>query len=160
MIENEKLKLPQLLLSVFLTVIVGSISGFFTAGEIDTWYATLEKPALNPPNWIFGPVWTFLYILIGVALYFYLVTPSSNSKRMGYQFFAIQLLLNFLWSLFFFKMQSPLLALVDIFLLIADIVVTMFYFGKVRMLAALLMIPYLAWVCFATYLNLGILRLN
>ena len=64
MIENEKLKLPQLLLSVFLTVIVGSISGFFTAGEIDTWYATLEKPALNPPNWIFGPVWTFLYILI------------------------------------------------------------------------------------------------
>lgn len=160
MIENEKLKLPQLLLSVFLTVIVGSISGFFTAGEIDTWYATLEKPALNPPNWIFGPVWTFLYILIGVAFYFYLVTPSAHSKRMGYQFFAIQLLLNFLWSLFFFKMQSPLLALVDIFLLIAAIVVTIFLFGKVRMLAALLMIPYLAWVCFATYLNLGILRLN
>ena len=79
---------------------------------------------------------------------------------MGYQFFAIQLLLNFLWSLFFFKMQSPLLALVDIFLLIAAIVVTIFLFGKVRMLAALLMIPYLAWVCFATYLNLGILRLN
>lgn len=160
MMENEKLRLPQLLLSVFLTVIVGSISGFFTAGEIDTWYAALNKPALNPPNWIFGPVWTFLYILIGVALYFYLVTPANGSKRQGYQFFGIQLLLNFLWSFFFFNLHSPLLALVDIFLLIAAILVTMFYFGKVRMLAASLMIPYLAWVCFATYLNLGILRLN
>jgi tryptophan-rich sensory protein len=150
----------KLVTAIFACVFIGSIGGFFTAGEIDTWYTTLNKPALNPPNWIFGPVWTVLYILMGISLYIYWVAPYSGSKRTGFLVFFIQLGINFLWSLFFFKLHSPLLALVDIMLLIGFILTTMFFFGRVKLRSAWILIPYLAWVCFATYLNLSILQLN
>ncbi|MBK7110207.1 MAG: tryptophan-rich sensory protein [Chitinophagales bacterium] len=154
------MKITRLILCVFLCVIVGSVSGFFTVGEIEGWYATLNKPGLNPPNWIFGPVWTLLYIMMGVALYFFWITKSEKNKRSGYVLFYIQLALNFLWSLFFFKMHNPIIALVDIVLLIITILTTMFLFRKISVNAFYLLIPYLLWVCFATWLNYQIIQLN
>jgi benzodiazapine receptor len=158
--QPTPLNIVKLVASIFVCVFIGSIGGYFTAGEIDTWYSTLIKPELNPPNWIFGPVWTVLYILMGISLYLYWVTPYSGNKRTGFIVFFIQLAVNFLWSMFFFKFHSPLLALVDIMLLIGFILTTIFFFGRVKWSSAWILFPYLAWVCFATYLNLSILQLN
>lgn len=154
------MKISRLIVSIFLCIIVGSISGFFTAGEIDAWYADLIKPALNPPNWVFGPVWTLLYIMMGIALYYYWNTASDVRKRNGYIAFFIQLTLNFFWSFFFFKMHAPAIALIEICILIVAIITTMVYFSKVSANAVLLLVPYLLWVCFATWLNYQIMALN
>lgn len=150
----------KLVLAVAACVLVGSVSGYFTAGEIDTWYATLEKPSFNPPNWIFAPVWTLLYVLMGVAFFYFWTTPSDKSKKQGYLAFVVQLVLNFFWSFFFFKLHAPTLALVEILFLLAAILTTLFLFMRVSGRAAALMLPYLAWVVFATFLNAAIMQLN
>ncbi|HAE14743.1 MAG: tryptophan-rich sensory protein [Chitinophagales bacterium] len=155
-----KLQLWKLVLSVLLCITIGAIGGFFTSGEIDTWYAALEKPPLNPPDWIFAPVWTTLYILMGISLALYWSAEYGNSKRTGFMVFLIQLGLNLLWSLLFFKLHSPLLALIDIVCLIGFILTNMYFFARVSRQSALLLLPYLAWVSFATYLNLSVLQLN
>lgn len=124
----------------------------------------LQKPPLNPPNWVFGPVWTLLYILIGLSLYFFWnekqSPPKIISKKKGLQYFIIQFLLNFIWSLIFFKAHQPLVALIDILALIVFIILTMLQFYKVTAKAAIILLPYLLWVCFATYLNFMIVKLN
>ncbi len=150
----------KLLLSIFICVGIGSLSGFFTGGEIDTWYALQNKPDINPPNWLFAPVWTFLYILMGLSLYFFWNQKSIHKKTNGFIFFFIQLALNFIWSLLFFKLHSPLSAFIDIIFLILTIAVTMYFFFRVSSKSSFLLIPYLVWVCFATYLNFMIMTLN
>ena len=143
------------------TVAIGSLSGLATANSIDTWYATLEKPFFNPPNWIFGPVWTLLYILMGVAAgLVWSSTAEATVKRRALAAYILQLGLNALWSILFFGLRSPQLALTEIVLLWIAIVWCMRLFEPIQRTAAYLLVPYLLWVSFASVLNGAILWLN
>jgi tryptophan-rich sensory protein len=150
----------KLLYSLVITVGVGAIAGFATASNIDGWYATLSKPWFNPPNWIFGPAWTLLYILMGIALFLIWKQPASLYKSNSLWLFFIQLLLNFLWSFLFFYFHKIGLAFVDIVALLLFIILTIFSFSRLSKKAAWLMVPYVCWVSFATILNGAIYHLN
>ncbi len=146
------------LLGCELAGIIGSI---FTVEAIPTWYATLVKPALNPPSWVFGPVWTMLYALMGIAVF--LVWKQGwrrNEVKMALGLFGAQLATNALWSILFFRMQNPFYALIDILVLWMLILATSIAFYRISKPAAYLLIPYLGWVSFATYLNYMIYALN
>ena len=139
----------------------GLIGSFFTVNSISNWYTTLTKPSFNPPNYIFGPVWTFLYILMGIALgKIWSSDISGKEKNKAIIVFGSQLVVNGIWSIFFFGMQNPLLAFSDIIILIILIVCTIKLFKPINRMAAWLLYPYLAWVSFATVLNLSIIILN
>jgi tryptophan-rich sensory protein len=141
-----------------LTLGVGAVSGIATAHSIDGWYATLAKPSFNPPNAIFGPVWTTLYVLMGIAAWRVWRLVGLNSKEM-LPFFA-QLALNFAWSFIFFEAHAIALALAEIVVLLALIVATTIAFWRIDRFAGLLFVPYIAWVSFATALNFAIWQLN
>lgn len=158
MIEAGPMKLKLLVFSLALPLMIGAIGSFFTIESIPTWYATLNKPGFSPPNYIFGPVWTILYILMGVSLYLVLSSKKKNKKAV--QLFFIQLFLNLVWSLVFFKIQHPVAGLIDIILLWIAILMTIKEFLKIKKEAAYLLYPYLAWVTFAAILNLAIVLLN
>lgn len=149
-----------LIICVLGTMIIGSISGIANAGTIDTWYANLIKPSFNPPNWIFGPVWTLLYLLMGVGLYLIYTSPSSAARTQALRLFMLQLLLNFAWSFLFFYFKSPLLAFIEIILLWITIILMIRAFLQVYPGAGWLQLPYLAWVSFASVLNFSIWYLN
>lgn len=146
--------LPKLIFSIGLCLGAGILGSFFTISSIPTWYTTLNKPLLSPPNWVFAPVWTTLYILMGISLY--LVWRKTHVPSV----FWVQLILNATWSIVFFGLKSPILALVDIVVLWLAIFLTIKSFYKINKLAGNLLIPYLAWVSFATILNLSIVILN
>lgn len=144
---------------VLVSLAAGFFGSFFTMDQITTWYATLTKPSWTPPNWVFGPVWTTLYVLMGVAAYL-----VSRSKKLGktlvlWLFFA-HLIVNALWSIVFFGLHELELALGIIVLLWALIVLLMRLYWRYSRVATYLMIPYLLWVSYATTLNLGIIFLN
>lgn len=149
--------------TVILTCLaVGYISSIVTRENIPTWYADLNKPFFNPPNWIFAPVWTILYIMMGVAggmIWNRMETDEENVKK-AFKFFILQLALNALWSYLFFGLQNPLLALIEIILLWLLIFETYNQFKKIDKVAGMLLVPYLAWVSFATVLNGSIWWLN
>lgn len=149
---------PKLILSIVLCLLAGIIGSIFTTSAIPTWYAALQKPAFSPPNWIFGPVWTMLYILMGIALY--IVWNNKKKSKTGLTFFGIQLALNALWSIIFFGLKSPAYAFVNIVLLWISILLTIIYFYKTSKTAAYLLIPYILWVSFAAVLNFYIMMLN
>ncbi len=162
---NLRLKLvsktSKLITSILVCEAVGLAATPFTVAAIPTWFATLNKPSFSPPNWIFGPVWTILYAMMGVAAFFIWIKGLNNKKvKTALAYFGIQLLFNFSWSLLFFGLRSPLLALVDIVLLWIFILITIMKFYRLSKPAAYLLIPYLLWVTFATLLNYSILRLN
>jgi benzodiazapine receptor len=140
----------------------GALGSVFTVKSLDVWYASLVKPSFNPPGWVFGPVWTALYILMGIAAW--LVWRSGSLAeppvRNALLLFLVQLSLNALWSFLFFGLRSPLLALADILALLAAILATIAAFRPISPMAARLMVPYLAWVSFATVLNAAIWKLN
>ncbi|MBI3103308.1 tryptophan-rich sensory protein [Candidatus Daviesbacteria bacterium] len=146
--------IPKLLLSIGICLGAGIIGSFFTVSAIPDWYAALNKPFFSPPNWIFGHVWTILYILMGISLY--LVWTKKSIPTV----FWIQLILNAIWSMIFFGMKNPMLAFVNIIALWVAIVLTIKAFSKINKLASRLLWPYLAWVSFATFLNLAIVFLN
>ncbi|MBI1344506.1 MAG: tryptophan-rich sensory protein [Terrimonas sp.] len=151
----------KLVVSILLPVAVGAISGLFTTSEIPGWYQTIQKPSWNPPNWIFGPVWTTLYLLMGIAQY--LVWKSNISapqKNMALLFFAIQLLLNFFWSFIFFKEHQLGWAFAEIIAMWVFILLTIFAFARINNTAAWLLVPYISWVSFAAILNYSIWQLN
>lgn len=151
----------KLFISILIPLLVGGISGFFTASGVDGWYAAANKPWFNPPNWIFAPVWTSLYILMGIA--FYLVWKSDVAypvKQTAIVLFTVQLTLNFFWSLIFFKLQQPGWAFAEVLALWLTILLTIFAFGKISSAAAWLMVPYISWVSFASVLNYAIWKLN
>ena len=148
------IKLPKLILSMGICLLAGGVGTIFTSYAIPIWYVTLNKPGFSPPNWVFGPVWTTLYILMGISLY------MVWTKRKVANIFWIQLFLNFLWSIIFFGWHNPLLALADIVALWVAIVLTIRSFYKINKLASYLLYPYLVWVSFATVLNLMIVLLN
>lgn len=151
----------KLFASIILCEGVAVIGSLITLPAINTWYQTITKPSFNPPNWIFGPVWTTLFLLMGISLYLIWVKGIKNKvARKAVWLFLIQLLLNFLWSLFFFGFHSPLLALIDIVLLWIIILLTIIEFNKISRPASLLLVPYILWVSFAFILNLFIVLLN
>ena len=152
-------KYLALLLCILFPLGIGIIGGLFTAPNIPNWYAGLVKPSFNPPNWIFGPVWSLLYCLMGIGL-FLIYQSQSVWRKWGFGIFAIQLGLNFLWSFIFFQQKQIGWALVDIFLLWLSIICMIFVFYKINKTAASIQLPYLVWVSFAGILNYFIFILN
>lgn len=155
--RNNLLALAFFVLSAEFAGILGSV---FTASAIDSWYVGLVKPSFNPPNWVFGPVWTVLYLLMGVAAYLVWRVKPSKFRLYSLRLYFFQLVLNFLWSLVFFGYKLPGVAFVEIVVLWWMILFTIYYFYKVRKLAAYLMFPYLVWVSFASVLNYYLWVLN
>jgi benzodiazapine receptor len=150
-----------LLLCIALPLLAGAIGSLYTMSSIPTWYATLNKPAFTPLNWVFGPVWTTLYVMMGISLYLVVRGGLDAAPvRQGVFLFAAQLVLNTLWSVAFFGMRSPFLGLVTILALIALVTATIFAFYRVSRPAAWLLVPYLCWGCFATALNAMVWVLN
>ena len=150
-------KFWKFIISIVVPFIIAGIGSFFTSSSVGTWYVTLVKPVFNPPSWVFGPVWTVLYLLMGISLYMVWI------KRVGIKamiFFGVQLFLNALWSIIFFGLNNPLYAFIEIILLWFSIVFTIYYFYKIEKTAAYLLIPYLLWVSFAAILNFSIMILN
>lgn len=151
----------RLVISIAICLLVGFIAGRFTSSEIGTWYTTLHKPAWNPPNWIFFPVWTTLYVMMGVALFLvWRKGDEGRGKSVALTFFGIQLFLNFMWSLIFFRFHAIGWAFAEIVLLWMAIMVTMVRFFPLSRAATWLLIPYLCWVTFAAFLNYTIMTLN
>jgi len=146
--------------SVGAPLAVGGIGGVATVSSLQTWYRTLDKPAWNPPDAVFGPVWTTLYLLMGVALALARRAAGDEDRRRVEAVFGLQLALNLAWSLAFFSARSPAAGVAVILVLWASIVATIVAFGRASRLASLLLLPYLAWVTFAAVLNLEIWRLN
>jgi benzodiazapine receptor len=150
----------KLLYALVITISVGAMAGFATASSIGNWYEHISKPSFNPPNWLFAPVWTALYIMMGTALFLIWKQPPSRERSKALTVFGIQLFLNFIWSFIFFNFHQIGLALIDIILLLSFIVVTIYNFRQLNRTAFWLMIPYLIWVTYATVLNAAIFRLN
>ncbi len=153
------MKLPdwaRLGIMVLVCELAGIAGSVFTVPVISGWYAGLTKSALTPPGWVFGPAWITLYFLMGVAAY---LVWRKGEVRALYVFWA-QLTVNVLWSYFFFGMHNPALALIDIVLLWALILWAIAAFAKISRSAAYVLIPYIAWVSFAAYLNYSIWMLN
>lgn len=148
-------KINKILIMVITCLAIGYLSSQLTIEGIKTWYPTLQKPAFNPPNWIFAPVWNALYIMMGLAagLVWDRIEYQKETVKKGLTFFWIQLALNALWSYLFFGLHNPLLAFLEIIVLWLMIYETFTQFNKVNKIAAYLFIPYLLWVTFAAVLN-------
>ncbi len=149
-----------LALFVLMSLTAGFVGSMFTGPSVTTWYPGLLKPFGTPPAWVFGPVWTFLYVLMGTAAWLVWSRAGWSGARRALALFVAQLVLNALWSLIFFGLRLPALALLEIVLLLAAIVATALIFRRFSRVASWLMLPYVAWVMFATWLNFGIWRLN
>ncbi len=151
----------KLFISILIPLLVGAVAGLFTSSGVNGWYALANKPWFNPPNWIFAPVWTLLYIMMGIA--FFLIwksTADKNVKQTAMILFSIQLVINFFWSFIFFKLQQPGWAFAEILLMWVMILLTIIWFGKISAAAAWLLVPYICWVSFASVLNYSIWKLN
>ena len=159
--KNELSPTWKIVIAVLICQAVGIVSGSLTQNEMSTWFNTLQKPSWNPPGYLFGPVWTTLYLLMGISLGLIWKSDTPEPQKLRAELtFAVQLFLNFCWSILFFKMHSPLLAFVDIALMIITILMTIGRFARISRVAAWLLVPYLAWVCFATVLNYTIWSMN
>jgi benzodiazapine receptor len=147
--------------AVVICVLLGAAGGLITAPQIATWYTTLDKPGFTPPNWVFGPVWTVLYALQGAAAWLvWKAGLDRRAVRVALALFTLQFVLNVAWSPAFFGLESPILGLVVIVPLWVAIVATIAAVARVERRAAALLVPYLAWVSFATALNYAIWTLN
>lgn len=151
-----------LMLGAFLAAcfVVAGVGGWFTSLGLGEWYAGLVKPSFNPPSWVFAPVWTFLYLLMGIAAWLVWKESGWSGAAAALSLFFIQLLLNLAWSALFFALRSPGWALIEIIVLWAAIVTTAGLFLRHSTTAAVLMLPYLLWVTFAAVLNAALVRLN
>ncbi|PKR79536.1 TspO protein [Brumimicrobium salinarum] len=157
----------KIIICVIATVGLGSLSGILSMNGFEGWYQNLNKPFFTPPNWIFGPAWTILYILMGgsVAIIWQIIAVARypiivRFAKRGFIIFIIHFLFNLAWSPIFFGLQMPVLALIIIFIILAFIIILIRHFFRLDRLSAFLLIPYLLWVSFATALNLGIVILN
>ena len=149
----------RLIISILLPQVTGALGALVTISSVGSWYQTINKPSFTPPSWVFGPAWTTLYILMGIALF--LIWKSNHPlKKQALWLFGIQLFLNGIWSPAFFGLESPILGLVIIVPLWIMIVVCIKVFFQVNKTASYLMVPYLLWVSFATALNASIWYLN
>lgn len=156
-------KYTRILVLVATCLVIGYFSSLVTQESVDTWFPTINKPSFNPPNWVFAPVWTTLYIFMGIAgglVWHEIDSPRKQEVKSAMLFFAIQLALNALWSYLFFGLKNPLLALIEIVLLWLMIYETYIKFARINKFSGYLFIPYLLWVSFATVLNASIWWLN
>jgi len=153
--------LSKLIFCIIISELVGGLGVIFTTPAIQGWYLTIEKPAFNPPNWIFGPVWIFLFFLMGVSFYLVLEKDLKNKEvKRGLWLFVFQFVLNVLWSFLFFYLKNPFYAFLEIMVFWLAIITTVIQFQKIDKRAAYLFLPYLFWVTFATALNFSIWQLN
>jgi len=155
----KKYLLP-LLISILIALLAGFIGSLFTTSSISTWYTFINKPLFSPPNWIFAPVWSFLYVLMGISAFLIWQKRDNLKIKLAMIFYGIQLVLNTLWSIIFFGMHNPGLALLEILILWVFISITLIEFYRINKTAGLLFIPYLLWVSFASILNYAIWILN
>jgi benzodiazapine receptor len=156
----KKINSGRLFVSVLVPLVAGFLGSVFTAPAVRDWYPIINKPSWNPPSWLFAPVWTTLFILMGVAFYLVWSTKMSSKVWVAIKVFSFQLVLNVLWSVFFFGMQNFWLAFAEIIVLWLAIALTIVDFSKVNRTAAWLLVPYLLWVSFASYLNFTVAFLN
>lgn len=149
------------IISILTCLSAGFIGSFFTSPNISIWYASLQKPEFNPPNSVFAPVWTILYILMGISLFLVWKEGWENKNvRTSMGIFGVQLLLNIAWSGLFFGLQNPFYALIEILILWFAIFLTILKFYNINKVASILLIPYILWVSFASVLNYFIWVLN
>jgi benzodiazapine receptor len=151
----------KLIISIAIPLSVGGLGGYFTSSSVKDWYTALQKPFFNPPAWLFGPVWTTLYVVMGIS--FFIVWKKNVFtliKKKALTFYFLQLALNLLWSFIFFYKKQPGWAFAEIIILLISIATTTIYFFRISKTAGWLMVPYIAWVCFATILNYSIWMLN
>ena len=160
--KNEKLKdIIKLLVSIAACQCAGLIGSVFTMSAIPTWYATLQKPSFTPPNWLFAPAWGTLYLLMGISAFLIWRRGLADKQvKIALMVFVIQLILNALWSVAFFGFESPLSGVIVIIVLWLAILLTILRFSKISSVAAILLLPYLLWVSFASVLNISIWVLN
>jgi benzodiazapine receptor len=162
------IQITRLVVSIFISQVVGVIASLITIPSVEGWYRTIRKPSFTPPNGVFGPVWTLLYLLMGISLYLIWnkkehenTSPAVKIQaRRAITVFGVQLSLNALWPFLFFGLKSPLYGLIDIVLLWLAIIGTIALFAPISVAAAVLLIPYLLWVSFAAVLNYYIWSLN
>jgi len=150
----------KFIISLLIPQLAGGLGSIFTASSVGDWYKTIEKGPLNPPSWVFGPVWTTLFLLIGLSLFLIWTKSEGDKRKLALVVFGIQLFLNVLWSVLFFGSQNPGLALLEILVLWAAILMNLIVFYRLNKTAGWLLLPYLLWVSFAIYLNFSIWRLN
>jgi tryptophan-rich sensory protein len=150
----------KLILSILFCESAGLIGTIFTAKNIPAWFSTLKKPAFNPPDWLFGPVWITLYAMMGISLYLIWKKSGEQDVKLPITLFIIQLILNALWTLIFFGLKSPQYAFIEIVILWIFILLCIIKFYPISVTASLLLIPYLLWVSFASVLNYSLWRLN
>ena len=155
-------KITRIAVAVIVCLTVGYSSSTVTKSGVETWYPTIIKPVFNPPNWVFMPVWTLLFVLMGIAagLTWDKIKEQNAEVKKALGFFLIQLALNAIWSYLFFGLKNPMLALIEIALLWLMIYETYLKFIKINKTAGYLLIPYMAWVGFAAILNASIWWLN
>lgn len=156
----NKSQIFKLLVSLALPLALGAIAGLYTADAIPGWYKTLNRPSFNPPDWLFVPVWTTLYILMGISLFLIWKQSASKERNVAIFVFLLQQALNFAWSFIFFYFNRISFALIEIILLWINIIIMLVLFYKIKPIASYINIPYLIWVTFATILNVGYYLLN
>lgn len=150
----------KLLILITACELIGIINAPITIKAIPLWYQYLNKPPFSPPNWIFGPVWIFLYFLMGLSVYLVLNKRKNPARKKAIFFFIIQLILNFIWTPIFFGLYSAFFGLIDLVLLWIFVFYTIKYFYTISKIASYLLIPYMLWISFALILNLSIFLLN
>jgi translocator protein len=151
----------KLLISLVICIGAGLIGSIFTTSSVSTWYPTINKPLFSPPNWLFAPVWSFLYILMGISVFLvWRLGLNHFQVKRGLILFTVQLILNILWSVAFFGLRSPFAGLIVIVLLLISILLTLLHFYNINRTSSFLLLPYILWVSFAMVLNLSIYLLN
>lgn len=147
----------KFIISICIPFVASIIGGIFTSSSVSTWYLTLIKPSFNPPSWVFGPVWSALFLMMGISLYLVWI---NKWRGKAFVLFGIQIFLNILWSVLFFGLQNPMLAFMEIIILWFFILLTIIYFYKINKVSAYLLVPYILWVSFAAVLNFYLYILN
>jgi len=159
--QHKKFQFVPFVICLLIPLAIGAIGGFFTMESVKTWYTTLNKPSFNPPNGIFGPVWTSLYILMGIASYLvWRKREIVSGYSWAFRIYFVQLILNLLWSFLFFHQHQIGAALIEILVLLATIITNAFIFYRIDRVAGWLFLPYILWVSFASYLTYSIFILN
>ncbi len=160
----QRSKIGEILIlfsSIIICQLAGIIGSVFTTSSIPGWYANINKPSFNPPNWVFAPVWTTLFLLMGIALFLiWRKGLKEKDVKIAFSVFIFHLVLNTLWSILFFGLESPFAAFIEIIFLWAAILISIILFFRISRIAGYLLIPYLLWVSFASVLNFAIWKLN
>ena len=158
---KKKSSFWKLFLAIIICEIAVVISGLVAQADTNVWFKSLNKPSWNPPSYFFGPVWIFLYLLMGISIWLIWESKTTEAKKVNAELvFALQLFLNFLWSILLFRFHSPLLAFITIIFLILVVLITFYYFSNISGIASSLLTPYIAWLCFVAVINYSILSMN